>query len=55
MILAYTSPNSPYSPSPPRVKLGGHLGGSYPLPPNGLHLAILHAVNINPFAAPYFV
>ncbi len=31
---------------------GGHLGGSYPLPPNGLQRKMRHTISVNPLPKP---
>ena len=38
-----------------RNETGGHVGGSYPFPPNGLQRTILQAVSVKPLTAPNFL
>lgn len=46
------SPSSPFPHSPARNPGGGHVGGSHPRPPSGLHRASRHAVKTVPFPMP---
>ena len=51
-VSALDTHSSSRSPATFATPTGGHLGGSYPTPPHGLHRRMRHAVNTNPFAGP---